>query len=84
MKNYKVTFKSHNASNPIVLIEATNLEVAEAFFNALEFDSNMFDLTEESEIELAKFNEENEIQNFTKGESKIQPEGGWIIKHHSI
>jgi len=85
MTTYKVTFTSNNADNAFTLFESNELEKAENFFEAQNFDNPSFDLVDEednhSEIELQKFIDD-EIQDFSKGESRLSENGGWIIKKY--
>lgn len=86
MTNYQVTFKSHNASNPFILIETDSLSEAEKCFEQSNFDSYFSDdLSDEendrSEIELRKY-VDGEITAFEKNESRLELAGGWIIKEY--
>jgi hypothetical protein len=90
MKNFQVTFKSHNASNPFVMFESENLKEALHFFNNANFEGfssdelNAIEHEDDySEIELRKLID-GEISEFEQNEEGLEINAGWITKEYSI
>lgn len=90
MKNFQVTFKSDNASNPFVMFESQNLKEALAFFNSANFEGFFSDELnaiehgdDYSEIELRKIID-GEISEFEQNEEGLEINAGWITKEYSI